>query len=627
MVVTGGTAGFQALSGDTAGATQTLMNMGLPMLGNSGGKVLNNLSQNGGRVLSNLADVSTNPAASRMMGNMGDLLNNRAVQNTLNATATGVRTLGMSAPTVIAGKQVMDVFNQWNSGALGPDGKPIADAGDLIGSFGNLLGSGYGFRAQQRMNRNALNNPNAQGNPEFGVPTRQDPKMAPGEVKIDGYRNGMPVVRHGGDVDPATLKIHQDMAWQTGRDWNPMSRLGGALNPFNAGNPLNPLINRALGLPTATGPAAPRFGSQGYEFKMEDIKHRQMAESNLARAQELRQQGDVAGANRLELQAQQYRLQADQYAAIANDPTQRNLRGDNYIAADRELDLEQRNLLPREVATQIQQDPRVLSLSQEMTRYQGTRESPIIVPDGPGILGLGNHLSSGQRQTAPWQGNYYQIGSTRVYEQQRRGVNNAFLNFHPSSYDGISSQIITPMMQRTGMSDGDVAGALRDYTQGGRNSLDPKLHPYIQEFDRLRVLMFGRESIRNPSNIVQAPMTLDLIANPRDPMTWHEAFAGYQGTDRLGGRGVFPMSMVGGNPAARVLNNEYQQRLTGETPEGAKPPSLKDFNRAQELVQREQALTDRWLKAHGIEDLNDPQAARELMMRRTEDFYFGSPEY
>jgi hypothetical protein len=309
--------------------------MGLPMVGNMGGKVLNNLSQNGGRVLSNLADVSTNPAASRMMGNMGDLLNNRAVQNTLNATATGVRTLGMSAPTVIAGKQVMDVFNQWNSGALGPDGKPIADAGDLISSVGNMFGSAYGAKAQMRANRNALNNPNAQGNPEFGVPTRQDPKMAPGEVKIDGYRNGMPVVRHGGDVDPATLKIHQDMAWQTGRDWNPMSRLGGALNPFNAGNPLNPLINRALGLPTATGPAAPRFGSRGYEFNMEDVKHRQMTESVLTRAQESRQQGDIEGANRLELQAQEFQMRSQAYIQIANDPTQRDLRGDNYIAARR----------------------------------------------------------------------------------------------------------------------------------------------------------------------------------------------------------------------------------------------------------------------------------------------------
>jgi hypothetical protein len=106
MVVTGGTAGVQALRGDTAGATTTLLNMGLPMLGNSGGKVLNGLSQNGGRVLSNLADISTSPTASRMMGNMGDLLNNRAVQNTLSATATGVSTLGMSAPTVISGCDV-----------------------------------------------------------------------------------------------------------------------------------------------------------------------------------------------------------------------------------------------------------------------------------------------------------------------------------------------------------------------------------------------------------------------------------------------------------------------------------------------------------------------------------------
>lgn len=140
--------------------------------------------------------------------------------------------------------------------------------------------------------------------------------------------------------------------------------------------------------------------------------------------------------------------------------------------------------------------------------------------------------------------------------------------------------------------------------------------------------MLGRESIRNPTNIVQASMTLDLIANPRDPMTWHEAFAGYQGTDRLGGRGAFPMSMVGGNPAARELNNEYQRRLTGAPQPEGKPLSskeLKDLNYAQELVQREQALTDRWLRIHGIIDLSDPKAARELMKRRTENSYFGAP--
>jgi hypothetical protein len=336
----------------------------------------------------------------------------------------------------------------------------------------------------------------------------------------------------------------------------------------------------------------------------------------------------VTGAQRLEQQAQQYRQQAEDYAHVAQDPKLRNQRGDGYVANDRELTLDQRNLLPRDVATQIQQDPRVLNLSQGMRNYPGTRQSPIIVPDGPGILGLGHHLTSGQRQTAPWQGNYYQIGGTSVFERRMPGVNNAYVNFKPSNYDGISSQIITPMMQRTGMTDANIAIALKRYTQGGIDFLPRDLHPHIPEFDRLRVLMFGRESIRNPSNIVQAPMTLDLIANPRDPMTWHEAFAGYQGTDRLGGRGVFPMSMVGGNPAARELNYEYQRRLTGEPQPEGKPLSskeLKDLNYAQELVQREQALTDRWLSTHGITDLNDPKAARELMMRRTKNFYFGAP--
>jgi hypothetical protein len=116
-----------------------------------------------------------------------------------------------------------------------------------------------------------------------------------------------------------------------------MSRLGGALNPFNAGNPLNPFVNRALGLPTATGPAAPRFGSRGYEFNREKDKHEQMAASAEVRAQELRQQGDIAGANRLEMEARNNLQRSQAYAEIANDPTQRDLRGDNYIAAQRRV--------------------------------------------------------------------------------------------------------------------------------------------------------------------------------------------------------------------------------------------------------------------------------------------------
>jgi hypothetical protein len=76
MVVAGGTAGVQALRGDTQGATTTLLNMGLPMLGNSGGKAL---------------------------GNLAEGLSNPLAQRALTTTARGVSTLGLAAPTLISG--------------------------------------------------------------------------------------------------------------------------------------------------------------------------------------------------------------------------------------------------------------------------------------------------------------------------------------------------------------------------------------------------------------------------------------------------------------------------------------------------------------------------------------------
>jgi hypothetical protein len=123
------------------------------------------------------------------------------------------------------------------------------------------------------------------------------------------------------------------MAWQTGRDWNPMNRLGNALNPFNASNPLNPFVNRALGLRTPTGPAAPRFGTPAYQNRLEGQKHQSMADVAFSRAEELRQKGDIQGANRLEQEAHDLmRLSAD-YDALSRDPATRDQRGDGEIAA------------------------------------------------------------------------------------------------------------------------------------------------------------------------------------------------------------------------------------------------------------------------------------------------------
>jgi hypothetical protein len=163
-----------------------------------------------------------------------------------------------------------------------------------------------GVKMQQRMQHTS----------EYGIPTRQSADLAPGEVKVTGYQHGMPVVRHGGGGSDADLKIHQDLARQTGVEWNPLQRSTNAL--------------------TGKKPEY-QFGSKGYQFNHEAGKHQQMANTALTQANDLRQKGDIAGAQLLEQKAQQYRRQAQDYAALAQDPKFRDQKGENYIAANRPL--------------------------------------------------------------------------------------------------------------------------------------------------------------------------------------------------------------------------------------------------------------------------------------------------
>jgi hypothetical protein len=107
-------------------------------------------------------------------------------------------------------------------------------------------------------------------------------------------------------------------------------------------------------------------------------------------------------------------------------------------------------------------------------------------------------------------------------------------------------------------------------------------------------------------------------------MTWHEAFAAYQGSDRRGERGVFPMSMVGGNGAGRVLNDEHIELQTGRPNFSGVRPTTEDRRNANELALREGELTERWLRLNGVTNLNDPKAAKDaldLINDNTYDFY------
>ena len=110
--------------------------------------------------------------------------------------------------------------------------------------------------------------------------------------------------------------------------------------------------------------------------------------------------------------------------------------------------------------------------------------------------------------------------------------------------------------------------------------------------NRVAVLMFGRESIRNPSNLVMAPMTLDLIA--RGQMDFNEAFAGHQNdTTRHGQRGAFPMSMNDAVAATRDNAAEDDRPVPGHGP--AAPVAARG-----ELRRRETDLVVRWLTVHAM---------------------------
>ena len=99
-----------------------------------------------------------------------------------------------------------------------------------------------------------------------------------------------------------------------------------------------------------------------------------------------------------------------------------------------------------------------------------------------------------------------------------------------------------------------------------------------------------RESIRNPSNLVMAPMTIDMIA--RGNMTFDDAFKKFEADVAVhGGRGDFPMSMKDAVAAARDNAAEDDRPVPGHGP--AAPVAAR-----AELRRRETALVVRWLEMH-----------------------------
>ncbi|HAG81753.1 MAG TPA: hypothetical protein DCL61_11440, partial [Cyanobacteria bacterium UBA12227] len=289
---------------------------------------------------------------------------------------------------------------------------------------------------------------------------------------------------------------------------------------------------------------------------------------------------------------------------------------------------ELRNLI-HDVAEEIRQRPDVQAMAQSMESHAGTKEDPIDVPSGLGLPALVEHMRSGKRSKGqPWKSHRrYKVGETVVTETQAPGHEyNAHVAMGgASAYPKISSKTLSNMMQDTGMTDARVAVAFRDYIRG--KQLPEELRNHTAKFDRLKLLLFGREAIRNPGMIAFSPMTLSLIASNKDPMTWHEALAAYESDpNRLGGRGVLPMSMK--DAQASALELEEERRLRKEAEKNGKPaPAIARSDNAKELARREIELATRWLttmmKAEGLQAFKDQNHAQEFIKQKIVDFYVG----
>jgi Domain of unknown function (DUF4157) len=141
------TAGVQAATGDGACAVSTLANMGLPIAGKFGGKVLGKA-----------ADAAQSPAA----------------KAAISAASKTVSTGGKYAPLAMQGKDVVDKFGQYQRGEI--------KAEDVVQSVAGLGTATVGMKTANRMDRSLSTKPelNVAQQPDVGLSNRGY-KPQPGE--------------------------------------------------------------------------------------------------------------------------------------------------------------------------------------------------------------------------------------------------------------------------------------------------------------------------------------------------------------------------------------------------------------------------------------------------------------
>ncbi|WP_210586474.1 DUF4157 domain-containing protein [Streptomyces sp. GESEQ-35] len=210
----------------------------------------------------------------------------------------------------------------------------------------------------------------------------------------------------------------------------------------------------------------------------------------------------------------------------------------------------------------------------------------------------------------------YAVGPDKemVREKDQPGARNA-------RTAGVGSYFEVPdELKRLRLSDEDFAAGMRAYVRNGTlpGSWTEEQRDFIRNS---HWLMFVRESTRNYSNIGFAAMTTDLIARGREDrgISSHDAFARYEGTNQLGQRGEYPMSMMGAIQSGWGLEEQEEGQEKGLRSTGKK---------RDELTLREEQMAQKWVLAatgglgiSGINRNDAMQKGRKLVSDFLKRFY------
>jgi hypothetical protein len=261
----------------------------------------------------------------------------------------------------------------------------------------------------------------------------------------------------------------------------------------------------------------------------------------------------------------------------------------------------------RELATEILSRPDVQAQANEILATQGTKTNAsgatiqtVTVPLGtsiPARVAAGQRLpelNKGQHREVTYAGTDTSV--RQVQSPYREGRQHQLVK--EVTNDGLDAKKYVDLAKEFGSNGPGLAQALISFRKTGKvpEGFDSKQIAALQE------LMFSQETIRSPAALVQAQMSLDLMA--KNKATPQEIF----GTDPKQG-GLFPMSAKG----AQGRSAQVDKALADPSSAGRKGHAARDVQ-----MQREVALIRTWLNALDLKFAQEASQEQKIVEIKTQ---------